>query len=124
MATADRVETLKAKHAALEAALQEESYEDLDGAIVALRRGEVKALLLDQPTARYFAARSSDLLLAGDRLNWEDYGIVVREGNTELLESLNRGLLRLQEDDVFRQLDRRWFGQSDASRVVQSDRPG
>ena len=69
-------------------------------------------------------ARSSDLLLAGDRLNWEDYGIVVREGNTELLESLNRGLLRLQEDDVFRQLDRRWFGQSDASRVVQSDRPG
>lgn len=104
--------------------VQEESYEDLDGAIVALRRGEVKALLLDQPTARYFAARSSDLLLAGDRLNWEDYGIVVREGNTELLESLNRGLLRLQEDDVFRQLDRRWFGQSDASRVVQSDRPG
>lgn len=104
--------------------VREQVFEDLDMAIAALRRGEVKALLVDQPTARYFAARSSDLLLAGDRLNWEDYGIAVREGNTTLLESLNQGLLQLQEDDFFRQLDRRWFGQTDASIVVQSDVKG
>ncbi len=67
------------------------------------------AAVIDYPTAKYEVARNRQLLITGDRLNREDYGIAVREGQAALLEEINRDILALQQAGFFNMLDERWF---------------
>ncbi|MFQ3617805.1 MAG: transporter substrate-binding domain-containing protein [Cyanobacteriota bacterium] len=82
---------------------------DLDASLRALRSGEVAAIVIDRPVAEYLAAQEPDLVMAGDRLSQEYYGIALREGD-DLREEINRALLTLQEKEYFEFLCRRWFG--------------
>lgn len=71
------------------------------------------AAVIDYPTAKYEVARNPQLLITGDRLNREDYGIAVREGQAALLEEINRDILALQQAGFFNMLDERWFDAED-----------
>ncbi|NJN87606.1 MAG: transporter substrate-binding domain-containing protein [Leptolyngbyaceae cyanobacterium SL_7_1] len=90
---------------------QPSSFDAMDGALAALAEGEISGLILDEPTAKYHASLDPTFLLVGERLNREDYGIAVQEGDRVLLESINRTLLELQQRNIFAELDRRWFQQ-------------
>ncbi|GAB4133085.1 MAG: transporter substrate-binding domain-containing protein [Cyanobacteria bacterium J069] len=82
----------------------------LDESLAALRENQVAAIVVDRPVAEYLAAQDPELVMAGDRLSQEYYGIAVREGDA-LLEDINRALLRLQAQDYFEFLGRKWFGE-------------
>jgi polar amino acid transport system substrate-binding protein len=83
---------------------------DLEASLEALRSGDVAAIVIDRPVAEYLAAQEPDLIMAGDRLSREQYGIALREGD-DLREAINRALLTLQEKEYFEFLCRKWFGE-------------
>ncbi|GAB4459800.1 MAG: transporter substrate-binding domain-containing protein [Elainellaceae cyanobacterium] len=83
---------------------------DLEASLRALRSGEVVAIVIDRPVAEYLTAQEPDLVMAGDRLSREHYGIALREGD-DLREDINRALLTLQEKEYFEFLCRKWFGE-------------
>ena len=83
---------------------------DLEASLEALRSGDVAAIVIDRPVAEYLAAQEPDLVMAGDRLSQEHYGIALREGD-DLREAINRALLTLQEKGYFEFLCRKWFGE-------------
>jgi len=83
---------------------------DLEASLAALRSGDVAAIVIDRPVAEYLAAQEPDLVMAGDRLSQEHYGIALREGD-DLREAINRALLTLQEKGYFEFLCRKWFGE-------------
>jgi ABC-type amino acid transport substrate-binding protein len=74
-----------------------------------LKDGEVVAIVDQYPAVRYFANYNPGFVLAGDRLNEVEFGIVVAEGNNPLREAINRALLKLQEQDVLKKLNNEWF---------------
>ncbi|MBF2085995.1 transporter substrate-binding domain-containing protein [Thermoleptolyngbya sp. C42_A2020_037] len=84
--------------------------EDLEASLRALRSGEVVAIVIDRPVAEYLTVQEPDLVMAGDRLSREHYGIALREGD-DLREEINRALLTLQEKEYFEFLCRKWFGE-------------
>jgi ABC-type amino acid transport substrate-binding protein len=69
----------------------------------------VVAIVDQYPAVRYFANYNPGFVLAGDRLNEVEFGIVVAEGNNPLREAINRALLKLQEQDVLKKLNNEWF---------------
>ncbi len=83
---------------------------DLEASLEALRSGDVAAIVIDRPVAEYLSAQEPDLVMAGDRLSREQYGIALREGD-DLREAINRALLTLQEKEYFEFLCRKWFGE-------------
>lgn len=83
--------------------------ENLAASLSALRSGKVAAIVMDRPVAEYLTVQDPDLVMAGDRLSQEHYGIAMREGD-DLLEGINRALLTLQEKEYFEFLCRKWFG--------------
>jgi ABC-type amino acid transport substrate-binding protein len=97
-------------------------YGSFDQLVGGLRAGKVAAILLDRPAAEYFVSRNQDCRLAGNRLNLEYYGIAVKQGNYQLLEQINRAILKLQEQGLLQYLDSKWFGKSDAHLPNQSGR--
>jgi polar amino acid transport system substrate-binding protein len=82
------------------------TYEEI---FAGLAERDFAAAVIDYPTAKYEVARNRQLLITGDRLNREDYGIAVREGQAALLEEINRDILALQQGGLFNMLDERWF---------------
>jgi len=83
---------------------------DLEASLEALRSGDVAAIVIARPVAEYLSAQEPDLVMAGDRLSREQYGIALREGD-DLREAINRALLTLQEKEYFEFLCRKWFGE-------------
>ncbi len=85
---------------------EQDTYE---GLFSVLEQQNAIAAVIDYPTARYESLRHPKLLLAGNRLNREDYGIAVQEGQEILLEAINQELLGLQKTGMFEMLDKKWF---------------
>lgn len=83
-----------------------DSYEAIFAKLAA---GDLYAAVIDYPTAKYEMARQPKLIMAGQRLNREDYGIAVQEGNIALLEEINRDILALQKEGFFETLETKWF---------------
>jgi ABC-type amino acid transport substrate-binding protein len=83
---------------------------DLEASLEALRSGDVAAIVIARPVAEYLSAQEPDLVMAGDRLSREQYGVALREGD-DLREAINRALLTLQEKEYFEFLCRKWFGE-------------
>jgi polar amino acid transport system substrate-binding protein len=75
------------------------NYDDNPLAIEALVRGDVDGVVCDHPVAYDYAldneAYKDKLEVVNDDLNkgdYEGYGIVVKKGNTEVLDMINKGL--------------------------------
>jgi polar amino acid transport system substrate-binding protein len=61
-----------------------------------LVNGNVDGVVLDAPVAERYA-KIRPVKIVGIIKTYEEYGIAVREGNTELLEKLNAGLEKVRE---------------------------
>jgi polar amino acid transport system substrate-binding protein len=84
--------------------------DNYDEIFAGLASQDLYAAVIDYPTAKYEMARQPQVLMAGERLNREDYGIAVQEGSVVLLEEINRDILALQQEGFFDTLDDKWFG--------------
>ncbi len=76
----------------------------------ALRRGDVDAVVDDEPIAAYFARAAPDILcvrsIPGTRF---EYGIVVARDNDPLRTAVNGALAAMRKDGTLSKLKRRWL---------------
>ena len=84
---------------------------DVETGIRQLKSGEADALIYDAPVLQYFSnlSLSNGVELVPVVFQNENYGIVIQQ-DSELVEDINRALLRIQENGVYDQLTLRWFG--------------
>lgn len=88
------------------------TYPNLDAAIEAVTKGDVKASVYDAPLLRYYLAQhpQAKLQLVGSLFEKHNYGIGLQD-KSPLRKDVSRIVLRLQEDGFLEQLDRKWFGE-------------
>ncbi|GMO43210.1 MAG: basic amino acid ABC transporter substrate-binding protein [Termitinemataceae bacterium] len=75
-------------------------YKTLQEAILALKKGDLDAIVSDEGPLRNLAAENPDTVcfkasLATGELDEEFYGVAVKKGNTDLLNAINQTLVRL-----------------------------
>ncbi len=67
-------------------------------AVIALKGGDVDAVIIDNEPAKAFVAENEGLKILETEYAVEDYAICVKKGNTELLEKIDAALIKLAED--------------------------
>jgi polar amino acid transport system substrate-binding protein len=85
-------------------------YATLDDALLALNNREIDAVIGDYPIISYSIFQSfTNLKTIGDKLTKEQYGIVVRKEDTELLKIINKVLDQIKSSGKDKQLYTQWF---------------
>ncbi len=85
-------------------------YPTLDDALGALNRGEIDAVVGDEPILTYSSYKSfPNIITTGDHLTDEQYGVVTRKTEKELLSKVNATLARLKKSGELDELKKRWF---------------
>ena len=80
-------------------------YADISTAYNTMENGGVDAILYDNPSnINYLNEQETDAEIVGDILAGEFYGIAVNKDKKELLEKINDGLAKLQENGTYEQL--------------------
>ena len=80
------------------------SYKSGMDAALDLKNGKLDAVVLDELPAQSIVAQNDDLTILDLDLATEEYAIAVKKGNTELLESINATIQRMQEDGTYEAL--------------------
>ena len=78
-------------------------------AVVALRKGELDAVMLDDAPANVFVEEFGDIKILDEAYADEEYGIAVNKENTELLEKINQALDTLEADGTIEQITNAWL---------------
>ncbi len=67
-------------------------------AVIALKGGDVDAVIIDNAPAKAFVAENEGLTILNTKYTIEDYAIAIKKGNTELLDNVNKALEKLATD--------------------------
>jgi ABC-type amino acid transport substrate-binding protein len=78
-------------------------------AVNALKAGTVEAVVIDAPVAQNAVEKSGGVEIAEKVPTEEEYGIAVGQGETELLEEINKGLKEVEEDGTYTTIYKKWF---------------
>lgn len=78
-------------------------------AVTALKNGTVEGVVIDAPVAQNAVEKSGGVEIAEKIPTEEDYGIAVAQGETELLEEINKGLKEVEEDGTYTKIFKKWF---------------
>lgn len=89
---------------------EKKGFATLDDALLALNNREIDAVIGDQPIISYSIFTSfPNLKTIGDRLTTENYGVVLRKEDTELLKIVNKTLERLKGSGQQQRIYKAWF---------------
>lgn len=69
-------------------------------AVIALKGGDVDAVIIDNEPAKAFVAENEGLTILDTEYALEDYAIAVKKGNEEMLDNINDALDELAEEGV------------------------
>ena len=83
-------------------------------AAVDLMNSQVDLAILDEQPAIHLAARNPELMLLRPEFDEEFYGVAVRKGNTNLLETVNQVLGAISADGRYDQFVDRWLIRTEA----------
>lgn len=83
-------------------------YNRITDAVEALRDGDTDAVVLDDGTANAFVKEYKDVKILGVACEGEQYGIIVKKGNTELLNNINKALETLEENGTLDEIVTEW----------------
>jgi glutamine transport system substrate-binding protein len=78
-------------------------------AVNALNSGTVEAVVIDIPVAENAVEANDAIELSAAIPTEEEYGIAVKQGETELLEEVNDGLKSVEESGTYAQIYEKWF---------------
>lgn len=84
-------------------------YPEGPDAVNALKSGTVEAVVIDAPVAANAVEKSGGVEIAEKVPTEEEYGIAVAQGETELLEEINKGLKEVQKDGTYTKIYEKWF---------------
>lgn len=93
--------------------LKLKTYDDIGLAIAALANKGVDGVVADAPLIRNYALQNERykglFTVIGGPMTTEEYGLVVRKGNSELLQALNRGLAKIRANGTYDKLIDKWI---------------
>lgn len=73
-------------------------------AVQALAQGKIDAVVIDDQVAKALAEGNQEVKVLGEPFTTEEYAIVVKKGNTELLEKINASLKELKESGKLQEI--------------------
>jgi polar amino acid transport system substrate-binding protein len=78
-------------------------------AVNALKAGTVEGVIIDAPVAQNAVEEGGGVEIAEKVPTEEEYGIAVAQGETELLEEINKGLEEVEDDGTYKTIYEKWF---------------
>ncbi len=89
------------------------SYDEVGLAFEDMASGRIDGVVCDTPTAASFALQREEykakFKIVGDPFTEEFYGIVVKKGNTELVDLLNAGIKGVQAKGLDKEFETKWL---------------
>lgn len=88
-------------------------YDDMPSAIDDFYNGRVDAVVGDDGMIKYYVKKFKDKkfkMIKDDSFEKEYYGIIVKKGNTELLNKINEGLKKIKENGKLQEIYNQYFG--------------
>lgn len=79
-------------------------FKTTEDAVQALRKKELDAVIIDEPTALEIVKNTSDLTIIDDSFSEELYAVAVKKGNSALLATINETIAELTESGIFNAL--------------------
>lgn len=87
-------------------------YSTVTEAFMALKSGEVDAVINDFPVTAYFIREgNSDIKIVGDLLTEEYYGIALPKSKPQLLEKVNSALNTIKQKGKYLDIYQKWFNE-------------
>lgn len=89
------------------------TFDHVTEALMEIKNGGVDALVNDYPVSYYYIKLNGgkDFKILEERINSEPYGIVVKKGNTKMLNLINEGLKKIKKNGEFAKIYKKWFDQ-------------
>lgn len=84
-------------------------YPEGPDAVNALKSGTVEGVIIDAPVAQNAVEKSGGVEIAEKVPTEETYGIAVAQGDTELLDEINKGLEEVEKDGTYKKIYEKWF---------------
>ncbi len=78
-------------------------------AVLALQDGKLDAVLLDNEPAEIFTEQYEGICILEEVYAEEEYGIVVKKGNQELLDKINEALQMIKENGTLAAIEKNWI---------------
>ena len=89
------------------------TYDELGLAIEDLANGRISGVVADTPIAADYVLQNDtykgELKIVGEPFTDEFYGVAVKKGNTEVLETINAGLKKVLDEGVDEELKDKWL---------------
>ena len=93
--------------------LELKTYDEIGLAFEDMAAGRLAGVVCDEPTAANFALQRAEykvkFQIVGEPFTKEFYGVVVKKGNKELLERVNKGIRAVQTKKADEQLRKKWL---------------
>ncbi len=89
------------------------TYDEIGLAFEDMASGRIDAVVCDTPVAADYALQrpeyKDNFKIVGEPFTEEYYGVVVKKGNTELLDLINKGIKAVQEKGIDKKLEAKWL---------------
>jgi polar amino acid transport system substrate-binding protein len=89
------------------------TYDEIGLAFEDLVNGRIYGVVADTPVAADYALQSESykgkLKIVGEPFTDEYYGVVVRKGNTVVLDLINKGLDKVLGTDTYEKIEKKWL---------------
>ena len=89
------------------------AYDDIEAAFADLASGRIQGVVCDTPAAANYVFQNPQykgkFKIASAPLTQEPYGIVVKKGNKEVLDLLNKGIKAVKAKGIDKQLEKKWL---------------
>ncbi|HET7418558.1 MAG TPA: basic amino acid ABC transporter substrate-binding protein [Solirubrobacterales bacterium] len=84
-------------------------YPEGPDAVNALKSGTVEGVIIDAPVAQNAVEKSGGVEIAEKVPTEETYGIAVAQGETDLLDEINKALKEVEDDGTYKTIYKKWF---------------
>lgn len=78
-----------------------------------LINGNIDAVMMDKPVADYYASKKPEsakkIVVVGEPHTSEQFGLVLRKGDTQLKAMVDGGLAEIRKDGTLERLEKKWF---------------
>ena len=93
--------------------VEPKNYDEIGLAFEDMAAGRIQGVVCDTPVAADFALQRAEykakFMIVGEPFTEESYGIVVKKGNKELVDLINKGIEAVQAKGIDKELEKKWL---------------
>ncbi len=93
--------------------VEPKNYDEIGLAFEDMAAGRIQGVVCDTPVAADFALQRAEykakFMIVGEPFTEESYGIVLKKGNKELVDLINKGIEAVQAKGIDKELEKKWL---------------